>query len=54
MPITPDTTADDTDGADENAIRDELESAEDFVSERPLTALALAVLFGFVVAKIVF
>jgi ElaB/YqjD/DUF883 family membrane-anchored ribosome-binding protein len=51
MSLTPednDDTSDDLPG-DEAA-----QSIEDLIAERPLTAVAIAVLFGFVVARLVF
>ena len=47
MPLTPD------DGDDVHEDQN-TQSIEEFIAERPLTAVALAALFGFVLARIVF
>ena len=50
MPMTPENTADAAhDLVDEAEY--EMESLEDFIAEHPLTAVGIAALIGFVLAK---
>ncbi len=51
MPMTPEGRADDE---LEDDLEAGVETVSDFISERPLVAVGIAALFGFVLARIVF
>jgi ElaB/YqjD/DUF883 family membrane-anchored ribosome-binding protein len=50
MPITPESTANAAHDAIDDA-EDQVQSVEDFIAEHPLTAVGIAALVGFVLAK---